>query len=498
MKNIIAAVAASLLLTGTAVALPPSPPTASPTQDRPWLIPPVDASIASRFEAPGEPFGAGHRGIDYAVSAGVEVRAAADGRVAFAGFVPGGDAVTIEHQGGMETTYSLLSDAHVADGTFVAQGHFIGTAERAHGGAADGLHFGVKIEGAYVDPELYLGPLDVSGAIRLAPLAAGAERRRAATSPATAAEDRDAGCEGPGTLPTFPIAPNDNIAVVVGGIASATEGGASYEAFEVPDRLGYDPHRTYVFSYRGVDGPNHHEPYARRDTYASLAQSAGRLTALMLRLAEDHPGAGVDLIAHSQGGVIARTYLQRAARAWQAGLPAVEHLVTFATPHHGTEAASLAERFRDGPYFGPGLAEAADWLSERGLPIPDPDSAAMRELAVDSNLIDDLARGGVLYGTRVLSLASPNDLAVPVPRALYRRGRTAVIDTGSWLRSHSMILTAPRALALTHRFLRDGASGCDEEGTASTPFAARAIEFVQRWGPAALRLVEGPFFVGGP
>jgi pimeloyl-ACP methyl ester carboxylesterase len=279
--------------------------------------------------------------------------------------------------------------------------------------------------------------------------------------------------------------------VVVGGIASRTADGASYEAFRVPELLGYPADRTYVFSYRGVDGPHLHEPYERADTYASLEDSAGRLTTLMLRIAKDHPGVGVDLIAHSQGGIVARTYLQRAARAWQAGLPSIEHLVTFATPHHGTDAAVVGDRLRRSSYIGAGITKGAGWL----FPIPDPDAPALSDLTVDSTLIEDLARSDVLYGTQVLSMGTRNDLVVPGHRALYHRGRTAIVDGDSWVRSHSTILTAPGALALAHNFLRDGERACGE-GVPSKGLSERAIEFVLRWAPTALGMAARPMTGG--
>jgi murein DD-endopeptidase MepM/ murein hydrolase activator NlpD len=65
------------------------------------LIPPVDHTIQRLFEAPDGPFGPGHRGIDYGVVPGVKVRAAAAGRVSFAGPVAGNLAVSIEHEGGL-------------------------------------------------------------------------------------------------------------------------------------------------------------------------------------------------------------------------------------------------------------------------------------------------------------------------------------------------------------------------------------------------------------
>jgi murein DD-endopeptidase MepM/ murein hydrolase activator NlpD len=70
-----------------------------------WLIPPVDAPISARFEAPSSDYGPGHRGIDYAAPTGTKVRAAGGGRVTFAGAVAGVDAVTIDHGGGLPRPY---------------------------------------------------------------------------------------------------------------------------------------------------------------------------------------------------------------------------------------------------------------------------------------------------------------------------------------------------------------------------------------------------------
>jgi hypothetical protein len=484
MKIVLAAALSVLSLAGAATAAPPSPPPASPDPGRPWLIPPVDGVVAVRFQAPDGPYGAGHRGIDYAVQPGTPVRAAGDGRVSFAGFVPGGSAVTIEHTSGIETTYSLLSNLDVSEGDFVAQGHWLGSSHIAHRGAAGGLHFGVRVEGNYVDPEDHLGPLDVAGAIRLTRVPP--EGSAPAVGVSRSSDERP-DCRAVAPLSEQGAPPNDNVAIVIAGIASKTLGGASSHAFGVPSRLGYAPDRVYNFSYEGVDGPRHHEPYERRATYRGLEGSGGRLASLLLRVARDHPGAAVDIVAHSQGGIVARTYLQRAARAWQPGLPQVEHLVTFATPHHGTEAAALGARLRDGSPLGLALTKGASWLADRGLPIPDPDSPALRDLRTDSVLIEDLARQDVLFGTRVLSLTTARDLMVPAHRAVYYRDRFALVDSDAVVSAHSTILLDDRALALAHHFLRDAAHTCAEG--ASLPLTARAIELTQRWGPAAVRLL---------
>ena len=60
---------------------------------------------AGRFAAPAGPFAPGHRGVDLAAAPGAPVRAAGDGVVAFAGRVAGRAVVSVDHPGGLRTTY---------------------------------------------------------------------------------------------------------------------------------------------------------------------------------------------------------------------------------------------------------------------------------------------------------------------------------------------------------------------------------------------------------
>ena len=53
----------------------------------------------------------------------------------------------------------------------VSQGQVIARSGTGHAGdIVPGLHFGVKLSDAYVDPLEYLGPIEVWRFIRLAPL----------------------------------------------------------------------------------------------------------------------------------------------------------------------------------------------------------------------------------------------------------------------------------------------------------------------------------------
>lgn len=134
-----------------------------------WMWPVVGPVIRD-FDPPENPYGSGHRGIDIAAALGTPVRAAEAGVVSFAGKVGGELYVTIDHGGGLRSTYSWLSALAVRKGDVVARGARIGATGRGHPGASvPHLHLGVRLYGTYVDPLRFLGPAPVSGLVHLAP-----------------------------------------------------------------------------------------------------------------------------------------------------------------------------------------------------------------------------------------------------------------------------------------------------------------------------------------
>lgn len=107
--------------------------------------PPVDAPIVDPFRAPSSPYGPGNRGVDYAVAAGTEVKAAGAGRVTFAGPVGGHLHVVVLHSDGVRTSYSFLVSVAVGKGQGVAAGQVLGTASVS-------FHFGARVGDTYIDP----------------------------------------------------------------------------------------------------------------------------------------------------------------------------------------------------------------------------------------------------------------------------------------------------------------------------------------------------------
>ena len=124
------------------------------------------------FDPPGSAYGAGHRGIDIAAQVGSTVRAPSPGVVSFAGNVGGRLFVTIDHGGGLLSTCSFLSALLVHKGDLVVQGEVIGLSGTGHvGDTTPNVHFGVRLNGQYVDPLDYLRPASLVDLIRLAPVA---------------------------------------------------------------------------------------------------------------------------------------------------------------------------------------------------------------------------------------------------------------------------------------------------------------------------------------
>jgi murein DD-endopeptidase MepM/ murein hydrolase activator NlpD len=145
----------ALLLSGV---LSPAPAIAEPgptaTATAVWSAPlPGPLQVTRPFDAPPTPYAAGHRGTDLAGSPGSPVLAAGDGVVVFAGMVAGRPAVSIDHAGGLRTTYEPVA-ATAATGQHVSRGRPIGTLVAGHPGCPRTacLHWGLRRGETYLDP----------------------------------------------------------------------------------------------------------------------------------------------------------------------------------------------------------------------------------------------------------------------------------------------------------------------------------------------------------
>jgi len=141
-----------------------APPALAPQWTWPLPGPP---EVTRGFEPPPRPWLAGHRGVDLAGHPDEPVRAAGAGVVAFAGVVAGRGVVSVDHAGGLRTTYEPVQST-VEQGAVVALGQELGTLVPGHPGCPVEacLHWGLRRGTVYLDPLALLG----LGRVRLLPL----------------------------------------------------------------------------------------------------------------------------------------------------------------------------------------------------------------------------------------------------------------------------------------------------------------------------------------
>jgi len=108
------------------------------------------------FVAPPHAYGPGHRGIDVRPLDGPDLVAPAAGVVAFSGQVAGRGILTIDHGGGLVTTLEPIDSALTA-GTAVERGEPVGSVSLGGHAGAGTFHFGVRLNGEYINPLVLLG-----------------------------------------------------------------------------------------------------------------------------------------------------------------------------------------------------------------------------------------------------------------------------------------------------------------------------------------------------
>ncbi|MEU9981258.1 M23 family metallopeptidase [Streptomyces sp. NPDC050856] len=127
-----------------------------------WPLGPPRPVVVRGWEPPASPYGPGHRGVDLDAPPGTPVRAAAGGRVSFAGPVAGRGVLTITLTGSgsppLRTTYEPVRPL-VPVGAEVAAGQVVAAVvdSRSHC-APVCLHWGLRRGEAYLDPLSLLPP----------------------------------------------------------------------------------------------------------------------------------------------------------------------------------------------------------------------------------------------------------------------------------------------------------------------------------------------------
>lgn len=131
--------------------------------------PPVAAQVSVPYVQPACSYCPGHKGVEYGLASGTDVRAVAPGVVTFSGVVAGTRYVVVLQADGLRATYGMLQTSLVSRGDVIASGQVVG-----HSGPK--LYFGLRnAANDPVDPTPLLGRL--AGRARLVPSDGGSQRR---------------------------------------------------------------------------------------------------------------------------------------------------------------------------------------------------------------------------------------------------------------------------------------------------------------------------------
>jgi hypothetical protein len=225
--------------------------------------------------------------------------------------------------------------------------------------------------------------------------------------------------------------------MVVAGIDSATKSDGSTVGLAV-DALGYRADEVTYFSY-GPDGG----AYAKDATYAPLVDSAWRLAEQLRAAQRRDPGRELDLLAHSQGGVVTLAFLKLFYRSDDPSFPPLGTVVTFSSPLDGAPAATLVAQVRE---HAAGRA-LLDEVQRRVHGVPDLDSAAVRDLAADSEFMQQLDAAPLPEAVDLTTIGSVFDTTVPGDHASSdEAAQHTIVETGFLLDSHTNVVKDPDAL----------------------------------------------------
>jgi hypothetical protein len=218
------------------------------------------------------------------------------------------------------------------------------------------------------------------------------------------------------------------VAVLVAGLGSSSHDAAVGRVDTAG--LGYADGDVVGFSYAGGRTPERFgtgagppaadlaqlatSSYGPDDSATDLVARGRHLADLLEAVAARTGGATVDLLAHSQGGVVARLALaELESRPGGAEVIARLGLVaTIGSPHGAADLATVADRL-GGTAVGAAVLGAVDDVTGRPL---DPGSTTVGDLAEGSLLLAALADRPLPAGPHYLSIGGRGDLVVPSAR----------------------------------------------------------------------------------
>lgn len=122
-----------------------------------FSVKPVSGVITSRFGATEDIRDHSHKGIDISAPNGTPIKAAAEGKVTYSGWMGGyGNLVIITHENNIQTYYAHCSKLYVSVGEEVEAGDTIAAVGSTGYSTGNHLHFEIRQNGAQINPQRYL------------------------------------------------------------------------------------------------------------------------------------------------------------------------------------------------------------------------------------------------------------------------------------------------------------------------------------------------------
>ena len=123
---------------------------------------PSSSRITSEFgsrESPTEGASTSHKGMDIGAASGSSIKAAAAGEVVISTYSYSAcNYIMLNHGGGVYTVYMHCSQLLVSEGETVAQGQEIAKVGSTGYSTGPHLHFGIRVNGDYVNPAGFVSP----------------------------------------------------------------------------------------------------------------------------------------------------------------------------------------------------------------------------------------------------------------------------------------------------------------------------------------------------
>jgi Peptidase family M23 len=248
--------------------------------------------------------------------------------------------------------------------------------------------------------------------------------------------------------------------------------------------LGYhaDEGEVRYYSYAADGGA-----YTAADTHGPIAVDALRLAEQLRAMQREQPGREVDLIAHSQGGIVVDEFLSHVYRAGDRTLPPLGNVVTLSSPHEGAPLATAGRRIR-ATTLGRAALDAIEDVSS----LPPPSSPAVQELAEGSPLLDHLWDQGVPEHFDMTTIGATEDVVVPATN-ISVPGATETVAAVNSLSEHSAIVRAPDALRAVRAALEGRPPPCVSLLTAVRSAVAPVVisRVSHEFGDAAAAILGG-------